>query len=220
MTVIFDLDGTLIDSAPDIQAAANTVLSEAGARPIDLAEARSFIGEGAPVFVSRMMTATGLGDDPALHAALLERFLSLYDTAVVLTRPFPGVAEALEALRSRGWRLGICTNKPAGLARAVLAHLGLAPFFDVVVGGDSLPERKPHPAPLLQTMKSLSATRCLYVGDSEIDAACAHAARLPFAIFTEGYRKTPVESLPHDYRFSDFAALPDIAEVALRAAAE
>ncbi|NCU20941.1 HAD family hydrolase, partial [Candidatus Falkowbacteria bacterium] len=132
--------------------------------------------------------------------------------AVTLTVTYPNVRETLDRLAALGHPLAICTNKPLAPTRAVLAHLGLLPLFQVVLGGDSLPVRKPDPAPLFRVLADLGAPRAVYVGDSEVDAATAQAAAMPFALFTEGYRKTPVEALPHDVAFSDFTDLPAIVE--------
>ncbi|SFP67613.1 phosphoglycolate phosphatase [Tranquillimonas alkanivorans] len=208
--IVFDLDGTLIDSAPDIRAAANAVLAAEGRAPLTLAQATHFIGNGASVFVTRMAEAADLPDDPDTHARLLTGFLERYETAVDLTRPYPGVPEALDALAASGHTLGLCTNKPAGPTRAVLAHLGLSGWFKVIVGGDSLPVRKPDPAPLLAAAERLGGA-ALYVGDSEIDAETAQHAGIPFALFTEGYRKRPAEQIPHDRRFARFGDLPRLA---------
>lgn len=207
-TLIFDLDGTLIDSAPDIHAASNTVLAEEGLAPMTLPEVRSFIGHGVPHLVACLLTAAG--QDPAgpRHARLLARFTEIYEEAVNLTLPYPGVVAALEKLAADGHRLGLCTNKPLAPARAVLRHLDLLRFFAVVHGGDSHPLKKPDPAPLLAALAALGGGTALYIGDSEVDAECARRAGLSFALFTEGYRKAPVESLPHAAAFADFADLP------------
>lgn len=206
---IFDLDGTLVDSAPDIRAAANSVLAAEGLEGLSLAETRRFIGAGAPVFVARMAAARLPAPDPVRSAAMLAHFLALYEGAVGLTRPYPGAVAALEALAADGWRLGLCTNKPEGPARAVLAYFDLARFFPVVVGGDTLAQRKPDPAPLWHVVAALGATAPIYVGDSETDAATALAAAVPFALYTEGYRQAPVTELPHAWAFDDFARLPE-----------
>ena len=206
-TVIFDLDGTLIDSAPDIRAAANAVLALEGLAPLDAAQTRSFIGAGAASFVERMAAARLPRPDPLRARRMLEGFIDRYEGAVNLTRPYPGVVAALEDLTGRGWSLGLCTNKPLAPTRAVLTHLALARFFSVVVGGDSLPVRKPDPAPLTHAIAALGGGPVVYVGDSEVDAATASAAGVPFALFTEGYRQSPVAALAHDFAFSDFAAL-------------
>ena len=205
---IFDLDGTLIHSAPDIQAAANTVLAAEGLAPLSLAETIGFIGAGAGVFVDRMAAARLPAPDPRRSRAMLAAFIDLYEGAVGLTQPYPGAVAALEALEGNGWALGLVTNKPEAPARAVLRHLGLTRFFRVVVGGDSLRVRKPDPAPLRHAMAALGASRTVYVGDSETDAATAEAAGVPFALYTEGYRLSPAAALPHAFAFADFGLLP------------
>ncbi len=205
---VFDLDGTLVDSAPDIRAAANAVLAAHDLAPLTLAEVRRFIGAGAPVFVARMAAARLSAPDPDRTAAMLVQFLRLYEGAVALTRPYPGAVAALERLAADGWRLGLCTNKPEGPARAVLAHFDLARFFEVVVGGDTLPQRKPDPTPLRHVVTELAAAAPIYVGDSETDAETAAAAKIPFALFTGGYRQAPPERLPHAFAFDDWERLP------------
>ncbi len=144
--IVFDLDGTLVDSAPQIMGVANALLAGEGAAPLSLRETVDFIGHGARVFVARMVAARGLGPEAVdrLFADFARRAASNAEGADL----FPGVARALNALAERGHPLGICTNKPAGAARAMLAHLGIAGHFAVVVGGDSLPVLKPDPAPL------------------------------------------------------------------------
>ena len=206
--VIFDLDGTLIDSAPDINAIANAVLAQDGHDPITLAETRSFVGNGAGVFVARMMAARAIPPDPATHARMLAEFTARYETAVDLTRLYPGARAALDALAAAGHPLGLCTNKPLAPTRVILGHFGLAKTFAAVVGGDSLEVRKPDPAPLAHCLAETGAGACLYVGDSEVDAETARRAGLPFALFTRGYRKSPVAEIPHDRAFDHFDALP------------
>lgn len=207
--VIFDLDGTLIDSAPDIHAAVNRLLADEGLAPLPFAVVKGFIGAGAGVLIQRVIAATGLPEDA--HARLFGRFLADYETAHDLTRPYPGVGAALRALAEAGHGLAICTNKPMAPTRTVLRHLGLQDHFAVVLGGDSLPQRKPDPAPLLATLAAMGGGPALFVGDSEIDAECAARAGLDFALFTEGYRKAPVTDVPHRAAFADFALLPGIA---------
>lgn len=205
---VFDLDGTLIDSAADIHATGNAVLALEGLPPITLELSRSFVGNGAGVYVQRLIVASGLAADPVLESRMYRRFLEGYETAVGLTTLYPGVEAALRALQSDGWTLAICTNKPVAPARAVLAHFGLLDLFAVIYGGDSLPQRKPDPAPLLATIADLGHPQTLFVGDSEVDAECAARAGIDFALFTEGYRKTPVAQMRHQISFADFAELP------------
>jgi len=129
---------------------------------------------------------------------------------VSLTRPYEGVPQLLDRLTKAGHLLGICTNKPVSPARAILNHLGLLDHFAVLVGGDSLSQRKPDPAPLHLAIKRATeiagaGAEILYIGDSEIDAQPAAAAKVNFGLFTGGYRKTPVEDLPHHFAFDSFA---------------
>lgn len=215
--IVFDLDGTLIDSAPDIHGIANALLAREGRAPISLDQTRDFIGNGASVFVARMRRASNIPD--AQHDRLLGDFVASYDDAVTLTQPYPGVVEALQNLKAEGLRLGICTNKPIRPTYAVLRHLGLDRWFDTVWGGDSLPVHKPDPEPLHAAFDALGDGVQIYVGDSEVDAETAKRADIPFLLFTEGYRKTAVAEIPHRTRFSDFADLPGIVRTLLRNAA-
>lgn len=208
--VVFDLDGTLIDSAPDIHAAVNRTLAEVGAAPLDLARVTSFIGNGVPVLIERVQATCAL---PQPHGDLVARFMGHYNAdPATLTRLYPNVRETLEALSGEGWAIGLCTNKPVGPSHEILAAFGIDTLFDAVVGGDSLTQKKPDPAPLLHAAAALGGARTAYVGDSEVDAETAHRAALPFALFTHGYRKTPVDELHHDALFDDFAALPAVLE--------
>ncbi|WP_112874624.1 phosphoglycolate phosphatase [Paracoccus endophyticus] len=209
MIVIFDLDGTLIDSAPDIHKTANEVLAGEGLGPLDLPTVRSFIGHGVPHLVGRLLGAHGIADE-GRAARMVSRFGARYEGAVGLTRLYPGAAEALAALVAQGHRLGLCTNKPVAPARAVMRHLGILDHFTAIIGGDSAPQRKPDPEPLQMAVAACGGGPAVYVGDSEVDAACAAAAEVPLIVHTEGYRKTPVEAFRPVAVFSDFAALPGI----------
>ncbi|MCA0273887.1 MAG: phosphoglycolate phosphatase [Proteobacteria bacterium] len=205
--IVFDLDGTLIDSAPDIHAAVARMLKAEGLEPLPLAEARGFIGNGVAVLVERVMAAVGLA--PAEHPRLLARFQAEYDAAPsALTRVFDGAEAALTALGAAGHPLGVCSNKPEATSRAILADLGLLRHFCAIVGGDSLPVRKPHPGPLLEAFRLLGAETGLYVGDSEVDAETAEAAVTPLFLFTKGYRKAAIEAIPHHRAFDSHARLP------------
>ncbi len=204
--IVFDLDGTLVDSAPDIAAAANRMLAEMDHAPLQVPLLTSFIGHGIPRLVGRVITHLDL--DPALHARMTARMLAHYsERPAELTRPYPGVVAALTELRGAGYVMGVCTNKYRGLSIRVLDALGLSPFFGVVIGGDTLPQKKPDPAPLHAAFAALRATPHLYVGDSEVDAETARTAAVRFGLYTCGYRTTPVEDLPHSFAFEDFAVL-------------
>lgn len=207
---MFDLDGTLIDSAPDIHAAANRVFEARGLGAFEFETVKRCIGNGVGVLVSRLLAIRGLPETGPLHAGLVAEFVKIYEQAHDLTSLYPGVIDAVEALRAAGFRLGLCTNKPVAPARAVLRHFGLAHHFTVLVGGDSLAVRKPDPAPLHAAIADLGGGPAVFVGDSEVDALTAQAAGVPFALYTRGYRKAPVESLGAKLVFDDFAALPPL----------
>ncbi len=213
--IVFDLDGTLIHSAPDIQAAANAMLADEGLEPLDLAAITRFIGNGVPKLVERVMQARALPSDQ--HARLLTAMLKHYrNQQSALTRLFPGVRQALDSLKQQGYPLGICTNKPEAATHEVLRDFALGDLFDVVVGGDSLAQRKPDPAPLEAAFAALPPGLArLYVGDSEIDAETAQRAGAPFALFTQGYRKQPVDALDHRLAFDDWRQLTDWLETAV-----
>lgn len=213
--LVFDLDGTLIDSAPDIHACVNAVLEQHGTPLLTLDQVRSFIGGGVDVLWQKIIAAQELQD--AKKPDYISAFMACYQDATQLTRLFPNVSQTLETLADRGHPLGICTNKPLAVTQTILAHFGIARLFGCVIGGDSVSERKPHPAPLRAALQGLGADparpKAIYVGDSEFDAACAAAVPVPFLIYAHGYRQTPVEDLPHLARFDDFAELPALVEL-------
>ena len=208
--LIFDLDGTLVDSAPDIHVGVARLLEDEGIAPLSFATVRGFIGGGVPILITRVMRATGMADDPQRHSDLCARFIARYEHEPAgLTRPYPGVEAALDALDHP---LALCTNKPEGPTRALLAELGWAKRFRVIVGGDTVPVRKPDPAPLHHAIAQLGNGPVLFVGDSEVDAETASRAAVPLLLFTQGYRSTPVADLPHHAAFDhwdSFSALVD-----------
>ncbi|WP_018634095.1 phosphoglycolate phosphatase [Neomegalonema perideroedes] len=213
--VIFDLDGTLIDSAPDIAHALNRLLEERGLEAYDLPTVTSFVGHGAPRLLEQAWSGRGKAREPHQAATDLDRFQALYaEEPTQRTRLYPGAREALIALRAAGYDLGICTNKPEALTHQALKQLGIDGLFKVVVGGDTLPERKPSPEPLELCARHLGAelAATAYVGDSEVDAATADAAGAPFLLHTEGYRKGPIKTQALRAEFSDFARLPELVE--------
>ncbi len=206
-SVIFDLDGTLVDSVAAICDVANILLDELSMPQMSVEEARQYIGNGAEVFLQRTLSARSAAADE-MCAQHLQHFLQLYAEAPgEANRPFDGVDEALCALVEEGWVMGLCTNKPLAPTIAVIEALGWKNLFQAVVAGDTLPQRKPDPAPLREAGRRLGATKPIFVGDSEVDAETASAAQLPFVLFTEGYRKSPVESLRHTAAISQFGNL-------------
>jgi phosphoglycolate phosphatase len=198
MRVVFDLDGTLIDSARDLADAASELVQEYGAAPLPTSEVETMIGEGAAVLVRRSLERAGL--DPATPGAL-DRFLAIYDRRLLdHTVAYAGVGEVL-ALLGRHGSLAVLTNKPLAPARAILDALGLIGFFDEVLGGDGRFPRKPDPTGLLALLQgrgphdrtrdrvefAFRATGGILIGDSPIDAATAQAAGCPFVLARYGF---------------------------------
>jgi len=197
--LVFDLDGTLVDSAPDLR----------GRPPLSLPQVKRMIGDGAPALVARALAASGT--DPADAASALPRFIELYEAdAVRLTQPYPAVPETLLALRRRGYRTAICTNKPQHATVTVLEGLGLLPLFDGIAGGDRFAVRKPDPGHLLGLIGAVDARpeAAAMIGDSENDAAVARSAGLPLVLMRYGYARADLASLGADALLDDFAKLP------------
>lgn len=199
--VVFDLDGTLVDSSTDLAGATNALIVEHGGTPLPAGPIVDMVGEGAGVLVGRALTAAGL--DPEIPHAL-ERFLALYDARLLRhTRAYPGIPEALEWLSTRV-ALAVLTNKPAAATHAILAGLGLARYFAETIGGDSPFGRKPNPDALRHLARAHGADpgETLMVGDSSVDRDTAIAAgtRICLARYGFGFR-IPAEQLgPDDLR--------------------
>ena len=207
---IFDLDGTLIDSVHALRVAGLSLLAELGRDPVDVATYKTFVGKGQKVQVERLLTHTGGipgGDvDP-----WLVKYREAYDPRAGGAGPYPGAVEALKALAARGWRIGVCTQKPEGKARLALAAFGFD-MVESVVGGDTIPGAlKPDPRLLEAALAPLGAGPALYVGDSETDAETAQGGGLPFLLHLNGYRHSAPDALLPAAAFDDWAALPDIA---------
>ena len=141
---------------------------------------------------------------------MVAAFVKIYEEAVDLTVLYPGVADMLTRLAEAGHPMAICTNKPEGPTRAVLRHFGILHHFPVIVGGDTLPVRKPDPAPLRLALQRMGLVSAVFVGDSEVDAETAHATPLPLALFSGGYRKAPLHTLGAAVIFDNHADLPDL----------
>jgi phosphoglycolate phosphatase len=207
--LMFDLDGTLVDSAPDLRAALNEMLRERGRPPLSLAQVKRMIGDGAPALVARALAASG--SDPADMPGALPRFIELYEAAAVrLTQPYPAVPETLTVLRLRGYRTAVCTNKPQHATLTVLEGLGLLPLFDGIAGGDRFAVRKPDPGHLLELISAVDARpeAAAMIGDSENDAAAARSAGLPLVLMRYGYARGDLDTLGADALLDDFAKLP------------
>ncbi len=200
--IVFDLDGTLIDSAPDLQGALNRVLAEEGVAGVTLAETMGFIGHGIPDLVRQARRVRGLpaARQEAMTAAMLGHYLA---APADLTRPYPGAMAFLQLLHDRGHPLGLCTNKALAPTLQILETLGLRRFFGAVIGGDSLPQKKPDPAPLLAAFAALGPPLCL-IGDSEVDAETAARADIAFGLHLGGYRRAGPQALPHRFAFDGY----------------
>jgi phosphoglycolate phosphatase len=205
--VVFDLDGTLVDSAGDLAASVNELLAAAQLTPLRVEEAIGFIGNGIAALVQQAFLARGVRLEADELSAYVARFKIIYEArATDLTYPFAGVPELISDLRMRGVAIGICTNKEQDLAQKVVDGVGLRDQFDAVVGG--LPGRpaKPSPIPLLETIVSLgaSAAEAIMVGDSAIDMLCARNANIPFIGVTFGYCRPPMSELSADITIGSF----------------
>lgn len=187
--VLIDLDGTLVDSAPDIVEASNRMLVELGAPALSPAVVASFIGNGVPMLVQRLLNASpGLPriDEPAAGAMFFRHY---HETNGRFSRLFPGVLPGLIALQKAGYQLGCVTNKPIAYTEPLLDAFGLERFLQAVVGGDSIPQMKPDPAPLIHACALLGIDRdqAVLVGDSHVDVAAARAAGMRSYIVRYGY---------------------------------
>jgi phosphoglycolate phosphatase len=182
--VVFDLDGTLIDSLPDIASSVNVSLAARGLAPLPAAEVERMIGDGAKVLLTKAFAARGA----EMTEADLDAFVVYYTAhAADETAPYPGIVETLEALRAAGHKLGVCTNKPEVAAREVLALLNLERFFDVVTGGDATPYRKPDPRHLAAAVEALGAAEAVMIGDHYNDMAAAAGLGIPSIFVAWGY---------------------------------
>ncbi len=194
--IIFDLDGTLVDTAPDLIAVADEMLAELGAAPLDERAGRLAAGQGARALLTTGLKAAGrpLPEEDE-WPALVEDFIARYQARMSdLSRPFPGVPELLEELYERGLALSVCTNKREILAADLLEDLGLLGFFHGIVGGDTLPEKKPHPAPVEQAaaLAGVLPAAALLLGDSHADMAAAKSAGSLPVLAAWGYVAEPL----------------------------
>jgi phosphoglycolate phosphatase len=211
--IVFDLDGTLVDTAPDLLAALNAVLTAEGQEPIIPADLRHLVGHGARAMFEHALLRTGAPVSPARLIALTDRFLAYYRANIARgSRPFPGVQETLLLLARQGAGLGVCTNKPQDLTELLLDALDLTRHFPAIVGGGRTPYSKPDPRHLMEVVNALksSPARAVLVGDSPVDVATARAAGIPVIAMSYGYTPVPVNELGADAVVDDFAQLPEI----------
>ncbi len=211
--IIFDLDGTLVDSAPDLRAIANAMLANHGHAPLTLDTIVSFIGNGIPKLVERCFETVGSPlDGEELKSAIVWYLKAYAEAPAKYSKLYPGVVETLEKLKASGFILGICTNKRENMAELIVDEMGLAQYFSSVVGGDRVEQLKPAPEPLLECAREMGCdiNDVVYVGDSEIDSATARAANVAFILFTEGYRKILASDLYHQALYCKFTHLPHL----------
>lgn len=211
--IVWDLDGTLIDSAPDLCLALNAVLAESGCEAIEVQSVRPMIGNGVPKLVERGYKACGRQLSGAELDEVVKRFMAYYSAdPTAHTRLYPGVAETLAKLAAAGVKQGVCTNKPEKVTRSILLGLNIDRYFSGVVGGDTTDARKPDPKPLqfcIELMEA-SVSNTIMIGDSAVDAGAARALRVPIGLVAHGYRHTDLASIDADFLIEDIASVPEI----------
>ncbi len=212
-SVVFDLDGTLIDSVPDVRAALNQVLAEDGYPNLSLDQVKGMIGEGARKTIENALVASGAEISTAALDDFTKRYLAAYlaDPAGH-TVVYPGAFEVLKLLQDAGVTLGICTNKPGATTRPVLKALAMDGFFSAVVTADDTAFRKPDGRHVLETLQAMGSApdKAVFIGDSETDMEAANDAGIPAVLVTYGYCHRPLETLNMAVAIDDLRALPDV----------
>lgn len=206
--LIFDLDGTLVDSAPQITESLNHALARVNRPSLDQATVISMIGDGVPTLTARAFAATGERNLEE-ETRVIAEFHHHYQRTGHTSKAYPRVVETLEALYQKKYHLGLCTNKSTSGTELVLKTLGITALFNTVIAGDTLPTRKPHPAPLLEAIRQLGyeARQAIYIGDGPVDVATAKAAHVRMVAVSYGYPRMPPEDLGADYLINDMADL-------------
>ena len=211
-SIVFDLDGTLIDSVPAVAAAINQVLVEEGRGTISVGEARGMVGGGASDTMTLALRATGGGDDQ-LAASLMERYFAAYlDDPAANTVVYQGVVDVLEGFRAEGVIMGVCTNKPGETTLPVLKALGLDTFFSAVITPADTQYPKPDGRHIHETLAAMGCTSegAFFVGDSETDVSAANDAGIPVVCVTYGYCHVPFEELDTLALIDTFGELPGV----------
>jgi phosphoglycolate phosphatase len=209
--LIFDLDGTLVDTAPDILAALNAVLTREGRSPMDRADLHHLVGHGAKLMLGEAFARTGARPTPDRLPKLIDAFVAHYcEHLADESRPFPGVECVLNRLISEGTRMGVLTNKPEELAVPLLQRLGLGKYFSAVHGAGRYSYAKPDPRVLHHVLDELGANagQAIMIGDSATDVATARAAGIPVILVSYGYTPEPAHALGADLVIDNFAELP------------
>lgn len=211
-TIAFDLDGTLVDTAPDLIGTLNVLLKAEGLPALPIDEARPFIGRGAKWMIERGFTAAGATLDEARAPELFDRFIAHYRAHIAdESQPFPGCLDALEGLRAAGARLCVCTNKRTDLSVQLLDALGMTELFAAVVGVDKAPAIKPDPRHLTTAIHAAGGLmdRAIMVGDAATDAGAARAAGAPLVLVSFGYTEIPAQELAPDRLIHHYDELAD-----------
>ena len=210
-TIVFDLDGTLIDTAPDLIDTLNMVFAREGWPPVPYETARNMIGGGARMMITRGIAAEGIVLAPTKLEQLFADFIAHYAEHVAdRSRPFPGLIEALDSLASDGYRFAVCTNKLERLSVLLLKQLQLADRFAAICGQDTFGVQKPDPEVLRRTIAAAggSLTQAIMIGDSATDIRTARAAGIPVVAVDFGYSERPVAEFEPNCIISHFAQLP------------
>lgn len=209
-TVIFDLDGTLIDTAPDLLRALNAVIEADGFPPASLDDVRQMVGRGARALLLRAYARSGASFPEPGFDRRVKLFIARYAEDIArASAPFDGACAAMDHLSEMGARLVIATNKPQSLTEQLLNTLGLSDRFDNVVGADAAPVRKPHPSHLAAALGDGDRARAVMIGDSSVDVAAARNFGVPVLVMSHGYTETPPTLLGADGVLDHFADAPE-----------
>ncbi|WEK49526.1 MAG: phosphoglycolate phosphatase [Candidatus Kaistia colombiensis] len=208
--LVFDLDGTLVDTATDLVATLNVILEQEGLAALRYEDARAMVGHGARVLIERGLAANNVTRDAATIDRLFDTYIAYYAAHIADTsRPFEGVVAALDHFAAEGWLLAVCTNKLEGLSKLLLDALGLSDRFAAICGADTFAARKPDPLALNETIRRAGGDprRAVMIGDSKTDIDTAKAAGIPVVAVDFGYTPVPVTELGPDVVISHFDAL-------------
>jgi phosphoglycolate phosphatase len=210
--IVWDLDGTLVESAPDLATALNALLNEQGQQGHTVTNVRPMIGGGVAKLIERGFRASGAPLDEAARDALVPRFMEIYTAcATQSTALVPHAREVLNHFYHAGIKQGLCTNKPISVTQLILNALDISGFFESVIGGDSTPMKKPHPLPLMTCLEELETLPedAVMIGDSGADVGAARAAKVQIILVPDGYTGVPAVSLGADYVVGDLADIPN-----------